>query len=43
LPESPSAEDESRDAESVEATAPVEKPAPKKRVTRPRVKKKTDD
>jgi len=29
--------------DSVEAVAPVEKPAPKKRVTRPRTKKKTDD
>jgi 23S rRNA (guanosine2251-2'-O)-methyltransferase len=42
-PESTSIEDESGDAETVEATAPVEKPAPKKRVTRPRAKKKTDD
>ena len=29
--------------DSVEAVAPVEKPAPKKRVTRPRTKQKTDD
>lgn len=43
LPDSASIEDESGDAETVEATAPVEKPAPKKRVTRPRAKKKTDD
>ena len=41
--ESAPLEDESGDAETVEATAPVEKPAPKKRVTRPRAKKKTDD
>jgi 23S rRNA (guanosine2251-2'-O)-methyltransferase len=31
------------DEESVQAAASVVKPAPKKRVTRPRVKKKTDD
>jgi ribonuclease E len=43
LPESTSIEDETGDVETVEATAPVEKPAPKKRVTRPRAKKKTDD
>jgi len=49
LPESTPIEDEMSDAETVEATAPVEvsspveKPAPKKRVTRPRAKKKTDD
>jgi hypothetical protein len=43
LPESASSEDESGDTESVEAIAPVEKPAPKKRVARPRAKKKTDD
>ena len=43
LPQSTRIEDESGDAETVEATAPVEKPAPKKRVTRPRAKKKTDD
>jgi len=42
-------EDESGDTEAVEATLPLEsnvpvgKPAPKKRVTRPRAKKKTDD
>jgi len=43
LPQSAPLEDENGDAEAVEATAPVEKPAPKKRVTRPRAKKKTDD
>jgi len=43
LPQSAPLEDENGDAETVEATAPVEKPAPKKRVTRPRAKKKTDD
>jgi len=49
LAESTPIEDEMSDAETVEATAPVEvsspveKPAPKKRVTRPRAKKKTDD
>jgi 23S rRNA (guanosine2251-2'-O)-methyltransferase len=43
LPESASIEDESGEVETVEAIAPVEKPAPKKRVTRPRAKKKTDD
>ena len=43
LPESTSIEDETGDAETVEATAPVENSAPKKRVTRPRAKKKTDD
>ena len=43
LPEPPPIEDEGGDVETVEATAPVEKPAPKKRVTRPRAKKKTDD
>jgi 23S rRNA (guanosine2251-2'-O)-methyltransferase len=36
-------EEEASDEESVEAAAPVVKPAPKKRVTRPRAKKKTDD
>jgi 23S rRNA (guanosine2251-2'-O)-methyltransferase len=35
--------DDAGETESVEAAAPVEKPAPKKRVTRPRAKKKTDD
>jgi hypothetical protein len=43
LPEPAPIEDESADTETVEATAPVEKPAPKKRVARPRAKKKTDD
>jgi len=43
LPEPAPIEDESADTETVEATAPVEKPAAKKRVTRPRAKKKTDD
>jgi len=43
LPESAQVEDDSGDADTVEAAAPVEKPAPKKRVTRPRAKKKTDD
>jgi hypothetical protein len=43
LPESAPIEDDSGDAETVDAIAPVEKPAPKKRVTRPRAKKKTDD
>lgn len=49
LPESPSSEHGGGDAETIEATAPVEaaapivKPALKKRVTRPRAKKKTDD
>jgi 23S rRNA (guanosine2251-2'-O)-methyltransferase len=36
-------EDEINEEGSVEAAAPAEKPAPKKRVTRPRAKKKTDD
>jgi len=36
-------EQQSSEAESVEAAAPVEKPAPKKRVTRPRAKKKADE
>jgi 23S rRNA (guanosine2251-2'-O)-methyltransferase len=36
------AEDEINEEESVEATAPAEKPAPKKRATRPRAKKKTE-
>jgi tRNA(Leu) C34 or U34 (ribose-2'-O)-methylase TrmL len=38
------ADEERGEAESIEeAAAPAEKPAPKKRVTRPRVKKKTDE
>ncbi len=49
LPAPAPIEDESGDTEAVEATLPLEsnvpvgKPAPKKRVTRPRAKKKTDD
>ncbi|MDP9281062.1 MAG: 23S rRNA (guanosine(2251)-2'-O)-methyltransferase RlmB [Chloroflexota bacterium] len=42
-PESAPAEGEIGDEGSVEAAAPVEKSAPKKRVTRARAKKKTDD
>ena len=39
----PPADDEISEGESVEATAPAEKPAPKKRTTRTRAKKKDDD
>ena len=41
--ESASAEEESDEGESVGAVAPAEKPTPKKRVTRTRAKKKTED
>jgi 23S rRNA (guanosine2251-2'-O)-methyltransferase len=41
--ESAPADEDSGEADSVAAAAPTEKPAPKKRVTRPRAKKKTDD
>jgi 23S rRNA (guanosine2251-2'-O)-methyltransferase len=41
-PES-AADNEISEDESVEVAAPTEKPAPKKRVTKPRVKKKADD
>jgi hypothetical protein len=43
LLESPPADADAREDESVEAAAPAEKPTPKKRVTRPRAKKQTDD
>jgi tRNA(Leu) C34 or U34 (ribose-2'-O)-methylase TrmL len=41
--ESAVAENEISEDESVEATAPTDKPAPKKRVAKPRAKKKTDE
>jgi 23S rRNA (guanosine2251-2'-O)-methyltransferase len=41
--ESAPADDEISEEESVEATAPAEKPAPKKRAARPRAKKKADE
>jgi 23S rRNA (guanosine2251-2'-O)-methyltransferase len=41
--ESAPADEDAREDESVEPAAPLEKPAPKKRVARPRAKKKTDD
>ena len=41
--ESAPADEDSGEADPVEAAAPAEKPAPKKRVTRARAKKKTED
>jgi 23S rRNA (guanosine2251-2'-O)-methyltransferase len=41
--ESRAAASEINEGESVDAAAPTEKPAPKKRVTKPRAKKKTDE
>ena len=43
VPEAAPADEDVPEAESVEAAVPAEEPAPKKRVTRPRAKKKTDD